>query len=50
MIEKGGVMVLVELVSDEEDEELSNKAYQVSEKSKVNIVIVLGDTRASCCL
>ena len=28
LIEKGGVMVLVELVSDEEeDEELSNKAY-----------------------
>ena len=31
VVSKGGVMVLVELISDgeEEDEDLSNKAYQV---------------------
>jgi hypothetical protein len=31
VVTKGGVMVLVELINDEEeDDELSNKAYQVS--------------------
>ena len=30
VLANGGVMVLVELINDEEDDELSNKAYQVS--------------------
>jgi hypothetical protein len=29
LIQKGGVIVLVELINDEEDDELSNKAYEV---------------------
>jgi hypothetical protein len=29
LIQKGGVVVLVELINDEEDDELSNKAYEV---------------------